>query len=233
MRKLWAFGDSHIAGSGLANYSHDEVVDWLLENTGFSNFDEYNKSIDFDMKVAELLLQKWNKFCKNKDYPENSYAGKISSILNYKLVSLAIPGSGIDYSFKEIQKNEHKIKWDKDIVLLNLPPVYRYTSNIGQRMQYALMDKRHYLIAPSLKTMEDMYVAMYFYIKTYYPKIKIIHITDTSVYNDKLQNICLGDNTVYVDNHRSKFANAKTPCGHWIKELHEIFAKELIEDLKL
>lgn len=27
MCKLWAFGDSHIAGSGLANYNHDQIID--------------------------------------------------------------------------------------------------------------------------------------------------------------------------------------------------------------
>ena len=233
MNKLWAFGDSHIAGSGLANYTHDTVQNWLIKKTGFSSYYEYDRHTGFNEKKTEVLLRTWNKKCKNKNYPENSYAGRIASYLNYSLNSRANPGTGIDYSFKEIRKHENKIDWNNDIVLLNLPPVYRYISTNNGAIQYSLMSKMQYQTAPSLKTMEDIYVAMYFYIREHYPKIKIIHITDLSLFNDDLQKICTGDNTVYVDNHKNQFDNPNTPCGHWINELHDIFAKELIEDLRL
>lgn len=233
MNKLWAFGDSHIAGFGLGNYTHNEIQDWLVKKTGFDSYLKYSKSVGHSEKKEEGLLNKWARKLKKEEFPENSYAGRIAKQLNYNLRCKALSGSGIDYTFNEIIKNQYKIDWNNDIVLLNLPPVYRYISTNDERKQYALLDKRQYNIAPSLTTMENMYKSMYFYIRTYFPLIKIIHITDSSLFNEDLQKYCEGDNTIYIDDHARQFVNPNTPCGHWINELHEIFAKDLIVDLKL
>ena len=232
MCKLWAFGDSHIAGSGLANYNHDQIIDWIKKYTGYPTYHKYNESTNFNEKLTEELLTKWNKKCK-RTYPENSYAGRIAKKLNYKLVCKAKAGSGIDFSFKEINENKKEINWKKDIVFLNLPPVYRYYSNNNKCIQYALIDKKTYLRSPSLKTIEDMYLCMYHYIRKEYPLVKIIQITKESLFNDNLQNICESDNSIYIDDQKHLFDNPYTPCGHWINELHETFSNSLIKDLKL
>lgn len=231
MRTLWAFGCSHTAGSGLKNMSIDETKKWMIDNCGYDNYHDYINSpqIQKNESLSDNLARKWTPFGEEFNF-ELSYPGRIANKLGMDLKNLAVPGRGMDFCFQQIEKAD--INWDNDIVLLGLPPVYRYLSNDESAVQLALVPDIEIWNRWVLheRSVELLYLSLYEKLKRDYSRLTVLHLYDGSTFCDQVGEV-FGDNQSKLNRLEDVYGKyARTPCGHLIKELHEDFANNLIDE---
>jgi hypothetical protein len=223
MAKLWSFGCSHTAGYELGNKG--DYMDWFA-------------------RFGDKRPEQWYKSINYITTPELAWAGRLADKLNIEHVSKARNGNGIDRCMVTLTENNDNIDWDNDIVVLGCPPPGRWISMTNDDMNVILGDieddimygtvesekKVSYWIEhlPKIDTQEMFHVGVLTLIKKMYPKVKFI-----KMYNN---NYMYEDMSIYANNtplmdipEKYNIDNPKYPGGHYIEEVHEKLAIELIK----
>ena len=223
MGKLWSFGCSHTAGYELGNGK--DYIAW---------FNRY----------GDTRKEEWYAHIDKCTSPHLAWAGRLADKLNLEHISKARNGNGIDRCMLNITEESNNIDWDNDLVVLGCPPPGRWMGLTNDDMNVILGDisdsimygtveddnEMHYWMEylPKIHTQEMFHVGVVTLIKTRYPKIKIIKLYDNSyMYEDA--SIYENDIGLWDIARRDDISHPKYPGGHFIEEVHEKLAIELIK----
>ena len=242
MNKLWSFGCSWTLGAELG--SNVNLVEFLIKHTGCKSIKEARNKLGDNNFVKEIIPKWLDLIGYHQNDPSSSYAGVLSKKFELELVCCAVGGTGIDRAFFEIINNSKKINWDKDLVILGVPPPGRW---IAQSMPggnnfrfFGLSSKLHRQLDPYLPSIESMDMFHYstlLSIKRLFPKVNIIRMYDnrnSACINDTRldpDNIYIGSPALSFENFcrsNSNNGNWQYPNAHPTEEFHEKFAEELL-----
>jgi hypothetical protein len=233
MNKLWTFGCSVIAGCELgSNCSQDDITNWWKNNTQYLSWDDFIQATEKDYLLSEDIFEKWWEHIKNSESPQLSYGGQLAKILNKKLVSKAVSGSGIDRVFHQLTKFKDKIDWSNDLVIVELTPIYRYMTDELKKhrnQQLALVTEDCFKNVPSNTTLEYLYQGVLESIKINFPLVKIIdsgQVVETGKYKHYTINGDIKMNQLANENIH-KLEHVRYPGGHFVEDIHQQFAYKL------
>ena len=245
VRKLWSFGCSWAAGTSLGTgTTSDELKNWYLTETGYDNYEDgiHNKLINNTITVIdqENILRKWYIDTNGTKSAELSYAGRVANKLGLTLKSLAIPGTGNDRAYYNLQRCANIIDWDNDLVLFDMCPEYRYMideRNKKTDLQVALLEDMSVAnVIPSNTTLEILSSGIFSLINSKFNSDKVyplVHFVNTNCGKNNLDltNIHFTHtrfiNDIGIEMH-SKYW--QYPSGHAVESVHDAFADHILED---
>jgi hypothetical protein len=244
-RKLWSFGCSWAAGSSLGTgITQDELKSWFLKETGYDNYQDgiHTKLINSTINAIdqENIIIKWDSDYKGAKSAELSYAGRLANKLGLQLKSFAIPGTGNDRSYYNLQRCVNIIDWDNDLVLFDLSPEYRYMTDEHNKktdLQVALVeDPAVARTIPSNTTLELLTSGIFAMIDYKFNSNKdrpLVHFVNTNFgeHNLDLSNIHF-IHTCFINKIGNDMYGKywRYPSGHAIESVHDAFATHLLED---
>ena len=242
MSKLWAFGCSWTLGAELG--SNVNPVEFLIKHTGCKSSEAARNKLGHN-NFANEIIPKWlDLIGYRQNDPSLAYTGVLSKKFELELVCCAHGGTGIDYAFFKIINNSKKINWDKDLVILGVPPPGRWIAQsmpTGKNFQFnGLSSKLYRQLDPYLPSIES--IDMFHYstlasIKRLFPKVNIVRMYDnrnSALINDTRldpDDIYIGSPALSLENFcksNSNDDNWQYPNGHPTEEFHEKFAEELL-----
>ena len=227
MNTLWAFGVSHTKGMSLQeDFSISDLENWYQNNLGCNTWMEMYKKFNGKQKRLDWLIRKkWNKI----ENPHLSYAGRFAKIRKMKYNNLAKSGTGIDSCFQQLERVENDIDWKNDIVLMEIPPVYRYmTLDDEVLFQFDLdssINYREYIL--SLDSTRYLYRGIATMITQKYPDIKFIDIMSDRTKDVEHQINLTPINTQSLSDLNDELDYPIYPTGHFWYETHIKFAQKL------
>lgn len=230
-KKLWSFGCSHSAGMCLTKKVNKTDLEYFYKREGAKDWSDFHKNQS--IQNIERIYKTWYKSVGKPLNPSLSFAGQLAAKMDLEFYSYAYSGSGLDRILYNFLEKENEINFNKDIVLIEIPPVYRYMlRNPGDlaNFQYAIsLDKKATKIAPSFKTLEIFYTVGLEYIKMKHSSVHFINIRDQDIALEDLKIKPL--NNVSLEELNEQLDNPRYPSGHYWYETHEKLAEHLKENL--
>jgi hypothetical protein len=236
MNKLWTFGCSTIAGCELgSNLSQQDISRWWKTNTKYNNREDFEQDTKFNYLQEDQLFEKWWAYIKKSESPQLSYGGQLAKNLNKQLVSKAVSGCGMDRVFYQLAKFKDNIDWERDLVIVELPPVYRYMTNEmieNKNQQLALINSIEAgRVAVSLTTLEYLYSGILENIKVNFPSVKIVdsgQVMETVKYKHYTINGDIKMNEL-ANQNINNLEHVSYPGGHFVEDIHKQFADKLTD----
>lgn len=203
--KLWAFGCSNTYGFSLGT---------ALDSKQFLKKHKIN------------LKEKWTAEVKKvqKSASIYSWPNQLAKQLDIEIENLAEPGSGLDKCILNLNKVSDSIDWQKDIVCIGVPKIYRYTGFDGKNL---VLSCNIFPGAPSTESLDVYFDSMLLYIESKYPKVHLVKI-----YDNDMQSIGIdASSSKHIDYINQKglasFDSGRYPCGHFNEATHKKFADYL------
>lgn len=226
MSKVWSFGCSHSTGHELGTgITRQELTNWYKTHTVGYDFDTARQTKNYE----QIALSEWNDPRHNPHNQELAFPGVFARELGLELIAKGKSGVGIDHVMKTYYECKDKIAED-DIVLFEVPPIYRYTDLAGTPQQLALFTGKE-IYAPSTFTLELLTDAV---IKMLYYEHPNVFVVDVGAGIEKsLDERYLLTSTNMRDVEIETYGNhtlVRYPMGHFMEEIHEIFGKLLVKE---
>ena len=225
MSKVWSFGCSHSAGHELGTgIDKAALTDWYKKYTIGDNFITASKTKNYD----KIVLDYWNNPLKNPHNHELAFPGVFARELGLELVAKGKSGVGIDHVMKIYYKFKDQIAED-DIVLFEIPPIYRYIDILGVSRQMSLF-KGNELSSPSTFTLELLSNAV---IKMLHYEHHNVYLVDVGAGIEKpiVKEYLLTSTTMRdIEFEMYNQEIIRYPMGHYMEEIHEAFGKLLVKE---
>lgn len=227
MTKLFAFGDSHIAGHELG--IDKKIIDDFYKKSGYSSAAKIKK---LPIKKQTQVIYKWyaimEQVCGANSYhtPSLAYAGKLADAIGYELVCRAFPGNSIHKQILLLHE-ENSIDWDNDIVMFGIPPRQRWlTNNEKDATPHNIGEKNAKILynhGPGDKAEKLNFLGTLCYLRQKFPKIILVRQYDDIAFEQfPINNIFV--NNISLQNMAGMNMN---PAGHFVEEEHKKFASYL------
>lgn len=236
MNKLYAFGDSNIAGHELGHNISEKGIQDFFKKFKVSSLIEAKQKYSDDYYYSNIQPA-WYKYCKNSIRPDLSFAATLAKKLNLEHVNYAEPGaSNIGQSLKFIEIADI-IDWDNDIVLFGVANQWRWNSNDGCK-SYQVISKSEQKTMTKIGMGFDSYsithASVLTYLKVYYPKIQFVKMDDDLAFYNELRigKILPFDMSLFVntDAFKKKYGlENMNPGMHPNQHAHNMFADYLLK----
>lgn len=226
MSKVWSFGCSHSTGHELGTgITKEELTTWYKTYT-----DGYDFNTAWNTKnYQKICLDHWNNPQGDPHSQSQAFPGVFARELGLELIAKGKSGVGIDHVMKTYYAYKDKIAED-DIVLFEVPPIYRYTDLADTSQQLALFTGKE-LYAPSTFTLElltDAVIKMLYY---EHPNVFVVNVG--AGIEKSIDERYLLTSTNMRDVEIETYGNhtlVRYPMGHFMEEVHEAFGKILVKE---
>lgn len=225
MSKVWSFGCSHSTGHELGTgITKQELTTWYKTYTDGHDFNTARHTKNYQ----KICLDHWNDPQHNPHNQELAFPGVFARELGLKLVAKGKSGVGIDHVIKTYYACKNKIAED-DIVLFEVPPIYRYTDLTDIPRQLALFTGKE-IYAPSTFTLElltDAVIKMLYY---EHPNVFVVDVGAGIEQPLDPKYLLTTTNMRDIEFEMYNQEIIRYPMGHYMEEIHEAFGKLLVKE---